>query len=555
MTDCLIIGHNDGNFPDYVNLVRSMGEESGAWRDLRLAFTHLGRRPLHALGVMTELAGRTPQGMPYHNTDFLWPTITYLGTYLERRGFSFDYINRFQLEKEALKRKLLTDRIRTIAITTTLHVSLHPILEVIEFIREYNEDVKIIVGGPFIANLPSGVDPAGMRQLFDYMGADFYVIQSEGEQALVHILTALREGHDVANIPNIAYRRGDEYQVTPSLLESNDLEDNMVNYALFKGGQLGQFVTLRTAKSCPFSCSFCGFPQRAGKYKYLSVELVERELDAIREVGGVTTLTFIDDTFNVPKKRFQQILRMMIDKQYGFRWNSFFRSDHSDDETIALMGEAGCEGVFLGIESGSDQMLKTMNKTSRRRNYLHAIPRLREAGVSTHANFIVGFPGETLATVQESVSLIEEAQPDFFRAQIWYCDPVTPIWEKRDSFGVKGSAFNWTHDTMSVDQAADLVDDMFHNVRGSVWLPQNGFEMWSLFYLQRHGMSLPQVKDFLRSFNGAVATSMGGGAPSAEVLAELTKRATVHLAGRNAAAAGDTAIAPVSAAEWELLGD
>src|SRR4029078_1736945 len=103
-----------------------------------------------------------------------------------------------------------------------------------------------------------------------------------------------------------------------------------------------EFVTLRTAKSCPFSCSFCGFPQRAGKYKYLGVELLEKELDDIRNIGTVTTLTFLDDTFNVPKERFKEILRMMIRNNYGFKWNSFFRSDHGDDEHIVMLGHTGC---------------------------------------------------------------------------------------------------------------------------------------------------------------------------------------------------------------------
>jgi anaerobic magnesium-protoporphyrin IX monomethyl ester cyclase len=552
MTDCLIIGHNDGNFDEYVGMVRAMGEESGAWRDLRLAIAEIDGRPVHALGAMTRFAGPTAWGTPYHNTDFLWPTITYLGTYLDRHGFTFDYVNRFQLEKEALKRKLLCDRIRTVAITTTLHVSVHPILEIIGFIREHNDEAKIVVGGPFISNLPASTDAAGMRQLFEYMDADFYVVQSEGEQALVRILEALkREQSDFSTIPNIAYRSGDGYQLTGAEPEINPLEENMVDYRLFPRQAIGEFVTLRTAKSCPFSCSFCGFPQRAGKYKYLPVDLVERELDAIREVSGVTTLTFIDDTFNVPKKRFQDILRLLIRKQYGFKWNSFFRSDHSDEETIALMGEAGCEGVFLGIESGSDQMLLVMNKTSRRANYLKAIPLLRQAGVSTHANFIVGFPTETSETVRESVSLIEEAQPDFFRAQLWYCDPVTPIWQKREQFGVRGSAFNWSHDTMTAAAACDIVDEMFRTVRGSVWLPQNGFEMWSLFYLQRLGMTLAQVKDFLRAFNALVAEGLSGSQPSPLMVEELSKRARARAQSGVAA----SPIPAASADEWEMLRD
>ncbi|PYX77907.1 MAG: PhpK family radical SAM P-methyltransferase, partial [Acidobacteria bacterium] len=163
--------------------------------------------------------------------------------------------------------------------------------------------------------------------------------------------------------------------------------------------------------------------------------------NSLRELGNVTTLTFIDDTFNVPKARFKEILRMMIRNKYEFKWNCLYRSDHGDEEAIELMGRAGCEGVFLGVESGSDRMLEKMNKSARRKDYLKAIPLLRNAGISTYASLIIGFPGETYDTVQETISLVEEAQPEYFRAQLWYCDPVTPIWKKREEFGIRGSGF------------------------------------------------------------------------------------------------------------------
>lgn len=506
MIDCLIIGFNDSDFGDYVQMVKSMGTDSGAYRDLNMAFIEYEGKPYRSMDILNRFyaEGKTIPPKRFHNADFLWPVVTYLGSYLAQRGFTFDYVNLFHLEKDKLREKLEKNDILTIAITTTLYVSPHPVLEIVSFIRQYNDTAKILVGGPYINNQPKLSNNESVQRLFKYLGADIYVISSEGEGALVNTITALKNKISLDKVDNIAYKNGDSYVLTTASIESNPLEENKVNYSLFPKEDISEFVTLRTAKSCPFSCSFCGFPQRAGKYKYTGVDLVEEEFNRIRDVGTVTTLTFIDDTFNVPKERFKEILRMMIRNNYGFKWNSFFRSDHGDEETIELMGKAGCEGVFLGIESGSDAMLKNMNKTSRRHNYMKAIPLLRAAGVSIHANFIVGFPGETPETVAESVSLIEEAKPDFFRAQLWYADPVTPIWKQKDKYGVKGAAFNWSHNTMDYQTACDLVEEMFINVQGSVWLQQHGFEQWSCFYLQRKGMTMDQVKTFLKSFNAIV---------------------------------------------------
>jgi anaerobic magnesium-protoporphyrin IX monomethyl ester cyclase len=509
MTDCLLVGHNEGSFQNQINLVRSMGEDSGAWRDLNLAFIDVDGVPFRSMDIINLYNDRGERSRPkYSNIDFMWPTITYLVSYLARHGFNVDYVNLFQEEKAALRHKLEHGDVLAVAVTTTLYVAAWWVEEVIEFVRGHNQAAKVILGGPFIHSQAAQLSDAQLEELFELLGADVYVISQEGELALGHILAALKEGDPLASIENIAFRQNGRYVRTPSSIESNRLADNMVNYDLFPRDRFGEFVSVRTAKSCPFACSFCGFPQRAGKYKYENVDMVETELNNIRKLGTVTTITFIDDTFNVPMARFKEIMRMMIKNGFEFRWNSFLRSDFVDEECIDLMRQSGCEGVFLGVESGSDRILKMMNKTSRSEHYRRVVPALRDAGIIVHCNFIVGFPGETPDTIAESIDLIETARPDFFRAQLWYCDPTTPIWKRRDELRVKGSAFTWNHPTMDSKEAAATVERLFCQVTNSIWLPQQGFELWSVFYLQRKGMPLDRIKTFLQRFNQAIKAKL-----------------------------------------------
>lgn len=508
--DCVLVGFNDADFHDYVRLVRSMGTDTGGYRDLNLAFLDHRGKSYRSLDLLTELHNEGRPGPPrppasFSNSDFLWPVVAYLGHYLHKRGFSWDYVNLFQRDKERLREILETEEVLTVAITTTVYVTPEPIQEVIAFIRRYDERTKIVVGGPYISAQARVPDPEYVQGIFKYIGADYYVISSEGEAAHANLLAALKAGEtNFDKIENIAYRQGDGYVLTPASTESNSLDEDLIDYRIFRPEDVGQFLSIRTAKSCPFQCSFCGFPQRAGKYNYLPVEKVRQMLDQIADLGTVTTLTFLDDTFNVPKKRFKEILQMMIDRGYGFKWNSFYRSDHGDAETIELMARAGCEGVFLGTESGSDVMLKRMNKTSRRHHYLSALPVFREVGILAHTNFIVGFPGENEETVQDTIEFIEEGRPATFKAQLWYADPITPIWNEREEYRITEPGFGWQHGTMDFRAAHDWIDTMFLRVENSTWLPQWGFEQWSMFYLQRRGMSLDQVKGFMGAFNAGV---------------------------------------------------
>lgn len=505
MIDCIIVGFNDVEFETYLSLLRDMGVQTGAYRDLDLAFITHQNKPYRTMDLLNLFhRSDNPSARPFSNVDFLWPVITYLYSYLTRRGLAVEYINLFQQEKARLAEILQSEEVRTVVITTTLYVWMGPILEIVDLVRSCNKRTNIIVGGPYVHNQARLLDPAMLRQLLDSIGADIYVIGPEGEGTLARVLHSLRAGTPLNAVENLVFRQGHEMIQTAERPEENSLVQEMVDYSLFPPGEFNGFVNLRTAKSCPFACEFCAFPERAGGYTYLPVEFVEKELDAIYRLGTVSTLTFVDDTFNVPKQRFKEILKLMIRKRYGFRWNSYLRADHVDAECIDLMRDSGCEGVFLGVESGSDRMLKAMNKTSRREHYMRIIPQLRAAGILCHANLIIGYPGETGDTIRETVDLIETAKPDFYRAQLWYCDPTTPVWRRREELRITGAAFSWSHPSMDAETAADWVERLFREVNGSTWLPQYGFEPWSLYYLQRRGMTLDQVKGFVTAFNAAV---------------------------------------------------
>jgi anaerobic magnesium-protoporphyrin IX monomethyl ester cyclase len=502
--DCLFVGHNEGDFVEYERNTREMGEHTNAFRDLRFNYIFYNNRPYTAAEIFNlfymDKGGKSPLSMG----EILHPAIAYLGTYLDRRGFTFDYINSFQEEKEMLEKKLTGERILTVAIITTLYVTAYPIIEIIDFIRKYNRKVKIIVGGPFIATQVRTQDPDALEYMFKFViGADFFVNEPQGEAVLVQLLKAIKNHLPHDQIPNIYYKKDGELHSTTVVKEDNRLAENMVDWRLF-AGHVGGYANVRTAISCPFSCAFCGFPQHAGAYQMADTEAIAGELKALDNLGTVKHVHFIDDTFNIPGKRFKEILRMLIKNKFKFKWYSHFRCQFTDRETVELMRESGCEGVFLGIESGNDQVLKNMKKAAAVDKYFKGIELLNEYQILNYGSFIIGFPGETVETVQDTIRFIKESGLNFFRAQLWYCDPITPIWYQKDKYEIQGEGFEWSHLTMDSGSAADLVEEIFMSIDEPVWVPQYNFECDALFRIFPRGFTVEQVKNFLGIFNKGV---------------------------------------------------
>jgi len=505
--DCFFIGHNEMKFEEYVKKVEKMGKDSGAYRDLSMSFVKHNNTLYTAPDLYNKFYSkvnpndRISKPLILGNTFSL--TIAYLGTYLHSRGFSIDYVNSFQSEKQRLVEVLKKNEILSIVIPTTLYTAMFPILEIVNFVKTYNKTAKIIIGGPFIATQMRTLDETIVHDLFETIGADYYINNSEGESALAEVVNALKNGLPVDGINSVSYRDEGGFTTNQAVAENNSLDDNPVEWGLFSN-DIDKFVAVRASVSCPFSCSFCGFPQHAGKYRTCSIETLENELNKINELDHIKSVFFIDDTFNVPKERFKDILRMMIRNKYKFKWNSHYRCQFADRETIELMKKSGCEGVFLGIESGNSQILQNMNKRATVESYRNGMALLKEYEIITHASFIIGFPGEDEETVRDTINFIEETQPTFFRTQLWYCDPFTPIWEDKEKYGISGSQFEWKHKTMDSHRACDILDDIFLSVKNSIWLPQSNFEFEGIFQLLHRGMDLDQIKLFVNGFNEGI---------------------------------------------------
>jgi len=496
--DCIVIGYNEVPFSRYEQFLHAYGEDSEAYRDLKFSFVNLDGNKLDYPGLLNHvrsLAG--VNGEELKSGDIPNLAAAYLTNFLRRNGHTAEYINLFQYEKDKLIEYLRRDPL-CVAITTTFYVVNLPVTEMVEFIREHNPKVKIVVGGPLVNNHARNYHGDALKTALEDMGADIYVLEGQGELTLARLIECLKNGGNLNDVPNLAYFENKKLHHTTTVPENNSLDANFIDWKDFGGsGDLGATIQTRTARSCAFKCSFCNYPSRAGALTLLSLDVLERELDSILTLGGVQNVVFIDDTFNVPFPRFKDLCRMMIRKKYPFNWFSYFRCSNSDQEAIDLMAESGCKGVFLGIESGSPSILVNMNKSATVEKYAKGIEMLRRNGILTFGSFITGFPGETDETVQETIDFIRSTRPDYYRSQMWYCEPGTPIQNERRKYEIEGEGFVWEHASMDSMEAMDHIDRMFLEINESVWLPQWSFDFWIIPYLMGKGISRERFREFM----------------------------------------------------------
>ncbi len=276
-------------------------------------------------------------------------------------------------------------------------------IELTDFIKTRCQDVSVILGGGQVVGCEEFIMNSSKA---DIIGV------GESEQILPQIVHALYSDKDYSRIPQIVYRKNGEIvksttdclkrmnldEIPPPKYDIFQMEKYITsNYHSIPGKRTIDFICSR---GCAYSCSYCINSKKKVQVRYRSPENILQEIRFLKKKYSISDFSFSDENFTVNKNRAYEICEAL--KNENITWLTSSRADSLDGELISAMKDSGCRMLLIGFESGSEPILKLMNKRVSLEVYSNTINLLREKGMLFYSNFMIGMPGETEGTVRET---------------------------------------------------------------------------------------------------------------------------------------------------------
>jgi anaerobic magnesium-protoporphyrin IX monomethyl ester cyclase len=280
-------------------------------------------------------------------------------------------------------------------------------------------------------------------------------------------------------------------------------------------GQRFPMIYYESVRSCPYRCNFCNYPFLFDDtaFRYKSARKMADDWEHYVKTLGVEYITCLDSLFTIPRERLAEFCRLLIERRLRVKWVCYARADDlADERTVALMKAAGAHQVQIGIESGDPQLLDNMNKACDVEANRKALENCRRHGLTSVVSLIVGFPGETAASLERTYRFLEAAPPDFyflatFSTRVAGVPLLQP--ENRRRFGLEvmpnlySMAPYWRHRTMSCAEVGNHVRALDRRImRNRVSLNAALFYQGMLHYD-------PAQRDALLDFQQRVAENHG----------------------------------------------
>ncbi|WP_341225354.1 radical SAM protein [uncultured Arcticibacterium sp.] len=335
-------------------------------------------------------------------------------------------------------------------------------------IREQFPEIITIWGGYFASN---------QHQVCIESEAVDYLVNGVGDIAFPALLDALEAGGSLKKIKNLVYMEDGKIIKTPKVtmidieaiprLPYTFLEKFYSMDGYIGKTHLGKRTTqYHSSLGCPFTCSFCGIvPIFQARWKGKSAEVMFADIMYQKEKYQIDSVEFTDNNFFVSEKRVLEFSKLM--KGQKINWWGEGRIDTMDkfsDETMSLLRDSGCKMIFLGAESGNDELLNEIDKggTQTGDQMLTFAKRMKDFDIIPEYSFVLGFPGDSSEKVMEQIDSeilyikkIKEVNPDT-EIIIYVYSPVpqegSEMYEK-----VKDSGFRFP------ETLDDWLDDSWQN--------------------------------------------------------------------------------------------
>lgn len=278
-------------------------------------------------------------------------------------------------------------------------------------------EVKIVFGG-------IGTTFLWEHLLKHFKEIDFTVI-GEGEYTFLNLVRCIekRDREGIKKIKGIAFREEGEIIKTERAEMIHDLDSLPMPSKYF------DFQHISSSRGCPSNCTFCGSPQFWGrKVRFHSPDYFVEQLEMLYQ-RGINFIYISDDTFTMRKDRIIEICKKIIERKLKIKWFSISRVNFIDEEILYWMRKAGCIQISYGVESGSDEIRRILNKNIRRDDIKKAFKLTLKYGILARAYFIYGSPGESHKTIQETIDLIHEIKPLSIIFYILDVFPGTTLYE------------------------------------------------------------------------------------------------------------------------------
>jgi anaerobic magnesium-protoporphyrin IX monomethyl ester cyclase len=244
-----------------------------------------------------------------------------------------------------------------------------------------------------------------------YPGIDL-VVKGEGEATVPELLGVIQTPEKWHTIPGIAFKQGEQIITTALRPFIQDLDAlplparHLLPMSRYQA--LGYPVSIITSRGCPNQCIFCLGRKMVGqKVRFRSAVHIVDEIEEL-QTFGISFINIADDLFTASKRRVAAFCNELMKRNVEIFWSAFSRVNTIDTQTLKLMKSAGCHSVSFGIESGNPEMLQRVKKGITIAQAKKAAIACQEAGIRGHASFMVGLPGETLDTMNDSLTLKKE---------------------------------------------------------------------------------------------------------------------------------------------------
>jgi anaerobic magnesium-protoporphyrin IX monomethyl ester cyclase len=425
-----------------------------------------------------------------------WPPawVAYLAGYLKAGGYTdviFVDAMTNDLSEDQVREKITTlkpDIVGCTAITPAIYKA----ERTLQIAKEVNPDIVTVLGGIH----GTFMYPQVLKEA-PWIDA---IVRGEGEQVMLNLVTAVDQGRFMADrncVNGIAYATPDGKVVaTPAEPPIEDLDRITPDWGILEWDKyiyipMNKRVAIPNfARGCPFTCSFCSQWKFWRDYRIRDPKKVVDEIEVLVKQHDVGFFILADEEPTIHRKKFIEFCEELIKRDLGVLWgiNTRVTDILRDEKLLPLFRKAGLIHVSLGTEAAAQLKLDMFNKETTIEQNKRAIQLLKDNGIVTEAQFIVGLENETAETLEETYKMARDWNPDMANWAMYtpwpFSDLFQELGDKVEVFDFE--KYNFVTPIMKPDamDRGELLDRVMNNYRR--------------FFMNKAFLQYPFTKDKLR---------------------------------------------------------